>query len=215
MNMKGEEHAMVGIVEGKEEKANGVAVKIQSGFFGGQYPQIVTFPPDVGAKVSVGREVNIVIKAENLKTSQQTNQPHDGSQRYHYYWSYVRQAPTNDVASAKIPDAFNTEVPVGWQAAPPREQTQMADHPSKRRSIERQVALDRSITLALASKAEATLDSILDRAQIFYEWIAKPVDAPKVAQEPAAAPDHPLDDIPEPDAMTEPTWISTHAPPRR
>jgi hypothetical protein len=86
-----------------------------------------------------------------------------------------------DAEAPATPSSNGTNKPTTVQ-----EQTLMADHPSKRTSIERQHALTQSVQF---HTAKASLETIFDTAERMYRWTARLEDPSGVTEKPIKTPD--------------------------
>jgi len=100
----------------------------------------------------------------------------------------VSPRPSGQVKDNSSPEEWSRSKPAVTRAPAWEEQPMKADHPSKRRSIERQAALKAAIDY-LPDKESA--GDLLEVASLFYQWISA---APEAAQSPPEAPES----VPEP-----------------
>jgi len=94
-----------------------------------------------------------------------------------------RPRPSGQVKDNSSPEEWSRSKPAVTRAPAWEEQPMKADHPSKRRSIERQAALKAAIDY-LPDKESA--GDLLDVASLFYQWISA---APEATQVPPEAPE--------------------------
>jgi cell pole-organizing protein PopZ len=148
----------------------------------------------------IGQQYPCAISPRNIKKAQDGTEK-DPQQEYNWWWKIDRwnvdgsspvdapPAPTGQVkdnAPAQTSYTTTTRNNAGpVQITSWEEQPMKPDHPSKRRSIERQASLKAAIDY-LQDK-ESTSD-LLFVASLFYEWISAP---PEAAQVPPEAPESP------------------------
>jgi hypothetical protein len=123
-----------------------------------------------------------------------------GTYRFSFYeepGEYQGKAVTYRTLDGWLGEASGDEIPLNnpttpsngkdnQPSTPAKEQTLMADHPSKRTSIERQHALTQSIQY---HTAKASLETIFDTAQRMYQWTAQLEDPSGDTEKPIKTPD--------------------------
>ena len=129
--------------------------------------------------------------------SDRSGQQHDGSQLWHWYWRCV-EFDSTAAAGTPPPPAQSDEqsaapsVRPTSPTSPSWDETPMKpDHPSKRRSIERQQALSLAVAWSKDSPMIAASE-VITIAQEFYNWISQPPSASEPAPEGPEPPSAPI-----------------------
>ena len=142
-----------------------------------QYPiPLYGILPEHQAQLPIGQTLKVVLTQDNQKNDT------DGSQPWHFFWSFARLATPADPPSAAPASSHPTTSGAAPQTAPTV--SYEANNAQKDQAIRRAVALKAAVDHA-ASHEGASREMVLDIANVFAEWLEVP---PTLAQAEPVAP---------------------------
>ena len=189
-----------------------------------QYPiPLYGIKPEHQAQLPIGQTLKVVLTQDNQKNDT------DGSQPWHFFWSFARLAgaeaeapigwPTPSRPAAPAPAPVATTAAAGGATAPRWEALSGLKDVAIRRAVALKAAVDHA---ALDKNASVAL--VLEIADSFAEWLAGPVAtmkenitvqpepaAPAAAAPSAAPPAAPVEEAPpDPDFDAVPSAVNAH-----